>query len=263
MSDNKKKNNLDFFSMGTNGKGILILHGFTGNAAQLELMCKYYQGLGYAIARPTLPRHSGRINDILKFDPVKAYNKAGAWLNQLSSQVDEVFIIGFSFGGNLAVDLSLKKNEKVKAIIAIEMPVLLRFKLLFMSYVVRPLLVIFGIEIIKKHRYYYRGRYEDDESDHMSFIPLRAIGEVVRYIRKKTKASIALVNKPFMLIHSEKSDLLSNRNAKFIYNTVPHSDKELYIVPIDNHNLNLLDDAGKILMVEKMSNFISQHSDKK
>ncbi|MGI6703756.1 MAG: alpha/beta hydrolase [Clostridia bacterium] len=106
---------------GKHGTGCLIIHGFGGNYDEVSPLATRLKRMGYKVACPALAGHTGRRCDLKKAgykDWIKAAERS---LLKLLSRCRAVYIIGFSMGGLIAINLALK--YEVAGIVTINTPI--------------------------------------------------------------------------------------------------------------------------------------------
>lgn len=89
---------------GSNGRAVLVLHGFNDTPQSVAYLCGRLHGAGYSVHAPRLPGHGGSLREM-------ANNaRAGAWrahvadaLVALRRDHDAVYLCGQSMGGALAL----------------------------------------------------------------------------------------------------------------------------------------------------------------
>jgi len=244
------------YSKGTNGEAILILHGFAANIEQTDTLFNFFTHKGYTVARPILPGHSGRMEDLKLYGPDDWLEEARSWLSKLSAENDSVYLLGTSFGSNLALRLAANNEKGAKAVIALEMPLFFNLKIWTLLYFVQPILQFFKIDYFSKGNPLYRDKKVKREGS-FGFIPVRAAGEVRSFIKRHTFDDLIAIKQPLFLLQAEQSDLLDNkRTIGYVCDHINGERRSVHCVPIDNHDLNLLDEEGKMIMLEKIHNFI-------
>ncbi len=255
----------EIYHRGERGRAILLLHGFNTEVSRTDIIFKYFAGKGFTVARPILPGHSGSEHDreILRgAGPDQWLGAAQSWLEHLEKETDRIFVIGISFGGNLAAALA-PKSRKIAGLVFWEMPIFFTPRMWFVINILQPtlgpLLGLAGIDFIRKNPLIYRRRYgrERRSQSTFNFIPIRAVGKIRKFIRERTMPGLKDITAPVYILHAAKSDLLDNRRtARYIYEHIGSSEKKIYQVPIENHDLNILDDEGKTITLEKVFHFI-------
>ncbi|MDD4611368.1 MAG: hypothetical protein PHU73_05480, partial [Patescibacteria group bacterium] len=125
--------------------------------------------------------------------------------------------------------------------------------------VLRLILDLFGISFIRKNAIIYRRGYKNDGHSAL-WIPIKAVGRIFDYIRFRNRQEIKKITAPIMIAQARKSDLISSRCADYIFANVKSNIKEIFYLPVNNHDLNLMDEEGRILMIEKIQKFIEQNA---
>ena len=96
------------------------------------------------------------------------------------------------------------------------------------------------------------------EEEGYSYVRVDLAGLIRDYVNKRTKVELMRIKTPFLIVQAVKSDVLAANNAKYIYDKLMSEKKEVYYVPLENHDFNLLDDANKVIMLEKIFHFINE-----
>lgn len=244
---------------GTNGTGVLLLNGFGSAPNEIEFFLRYLAAKGFSISCPLIKGYSKFDNkeEINNFNPDNWLEEAKNALTELSVRAEKVVIIGVSFGGNIAITLASRNNKKVAGLIILETPVFFTTKIALALTFLRPILEFFKINFVKKSKYLYRSKYKNDGHS-VPLIPVKAVGRIFKYIREHTRLEIRKVEAPIMIVQARQSDLIKKGCADFICDNVKSSLKEILFLPVDNHDLNLLDEEGRVLMIEKIEEFMEK-----
>lgn len=103
--------NKPFFFPGTNGKGVLLIHGWTSTPYEVRRLGKYLNENGYTVSGPLLRGHGTTPEDLENVrwqewmaDLEKAYG-------DLKKGCSEIFVGGTSIGSNLAINFAAQKND--------------------------------------------------------------------------------------------------------------------------------------------------------
>jgi len=107
---------LSFHMEGTNGKGVLLVHGLTGAPAEMKLVARQFHKKGYSVLAPLLAGH-GENEEVLRRsrweDWLESVQTSARWL---SSKVDAVFAAGICVGGKLAMMAADRELGSINAV---------------------------------------------------------------------------------------------------------------------------------------------------
>jgi len=102
--------------------GMLVLHGFTGSPVSVRPLAERLSGRGFAIELPRLPGHGTQPKDLLPTRYADWRAEARAALERLKARTQQVFVVGLSMGGTLALDLAT--TETVSGVVTINAQIL-------------------------------------------------------------------------------------------------------------------------------------------
>lgn len=257
--ENSKEFEKYFFHQGNGHIGVLILPGFGSDLEEIKLIIKYLVQKDLTILASSFRGYNKDFNyeEINERTPEEWLEAAEERLNELSEKVKKIFIIGFSFGGNLAVSLVRKNPDKINGIITLEMPLFFRTKINLALKLMGPICNLFKIDYLKKSSLWYRKGYKKCNSSDLP-IPVKAVRRLNKWMKEKTKAEIKQIDKPFLIVQAEKSDLIKAKSGKYIFKKIKSSNKRIFYLRIDNHDFNLMDEEGKYLMMEMIYSFIQK-----
>lgn len=119
-------------------RGVLLIHGFTGTPAQMLPLGRALNAEGYTALGVLLPGHGTSIEDMEK-------KKWSDWLhasrdafNTLAGKCDDIFVLGLSMGGILA--LILAEELPVRACVSISSPLRLKSRSAYFARAAGPFL---------------------------------------------------------------------------------------------------------------------------
>lgn len=124
VSDDVRKARQPFSFPGTTRRkiGVLCVHGFTGDPAEMRPLGEHLAKCGYRVQGILLPGHGGdrdELKGIKWHDWVEASRTA---LVTLRSECDQVFIAGESMGGLIALHLATRYFHLVDGVISLATP---------------------------------------------------------------------------------------------------------------------------------------------
>lgn len=104
------------FSMeGTNGQGIVLVHGLTGIPAEMKLVAKQLNRAGYSIYAPLLRGHGVDVPTLTKTSWQNWRDGLLEDMQKFSTQVDSLFTAGICVGGKLGMLATEEMGGKAKA----------------------------------------------------------------------------------------------------------------------------------------------------
>jgi carboxylesterase len=99
--------------------GALLCHGFTGNPASLRAWAEYLAEAGLTVSVPLFPGHGTTWRDMATTTSADWYAAAERALDDLSGQTAEVFVMGLSLGGCLALRLAQRRGSQVSGLVLV------------------------------------------------------------------------------------------------------------------------------------------------
>lgn len=92
-------------------RGVLLVHGLTDSPYSMRYLADIFREKGYRVMAILLPGHGSQPGDLLEIT-WQEWAKAVAYgCNQLATEVDELYLTGFSAGGALSVYQSLNDSR--------------------------------------------------------------------------------------------------------------------------------------------------------
>jgi carboxylesterase len=129
---------------GHRGTAVLLLHGFTGSAAEMKPLARRLHQAGYSVEVPLLRGHGTEVEDLA---PVRA----PAWTLQVNEAIDRiqargerVVVGGLSLGAILALQAGLS-NPALQGVLLYSPPIVVRDRRRFLA----PLLRLLGTTLTK------------------------------------------------------------------------------------------------------------------
>jgi carboxylesterase len=101
-----------------NGRGVLLVHGFTGSPFEMRLLGEDLAHRGYTVEGVRLAGHGGTTGDLARSSWRDWYASADAALTRLRERVGgaRVAVAGLSMGGLLTLELARRRPEELVAI---------------------------------------------------------------------------------------------------------------------------------------------------
>ncbi|MDQ1715881.1 MAG: carboxylesterase [Frankiaceae bacterium] len=99
--------------------GVILCHGYTGTPQSLGAWPERLSKAGFAVECPLLPGHGTVWRDMAKTRWSDWYDAVDAAFVDLQSRCDEVFVMGLSMGGTLALRLAEVHGAEVAGLVLV------------------------------------------------------------------------------------------------------------------------------------------------
>ena len=222
-------------------KCIIFIHGFTGDPYRDFGLKELSYKEGFSFEMLSLKFHDKDISYLNSLTLTDTLADLKERIELVVSNNDEVYIIGDSFGGNLAVILSTFYN--FKSIVLVSPFVFPKLKWRFYMKFFGPFLRRVKVSVKKQ---YPRGMISNDK---FSEIPTKSIAEVF-YSANIAKAYLKSLNIPTLIIQNEFDYLLVNSNAKKVFDLIKSNYKKLVLIEKSNQHSVLGKEANRILVLD-------------
>jgi carboxylesterase len=195
---------------------------------------------GISSYAPLLPGHGTspeRLAVIRDYQWIEAVNES---IDFLLKDYHEIYIVGSSFGGNLAI-LSSNHSTKIKGIVTVATPIIFR-RHKISKYLFLPLLK--RIKLFQRKPKRVRD-FIDTHNGSYKVIPLRSAYEMSKIV-EKSKNGLSKVVKPIFVVSVENDSVISDKSHRYILDNVSSRKKRQFIVKESNHVALLGDYAEEL-----------------
>ncbi len=189
--------------------GCLLIHGFGGRVEEVAPLACHLNKEGYDVVCPELRGHTGNRQDLKGIKYQDWISSAEKGLQGLLSKCDHVYLIGFSMGGLIALNLASK--YKVAGVVTLNSPI---------YYWDIKRIVLNIIEDIKKRKLENIRHYLRSSSS----FPLSALLNF-RMLLSKTKPQIKKVQCPVFVVQALEDDTVRKSSAQYIYKSAASNRK--------------------------------------
>ena len=238
------------FAFGEGPVGALLVHGFTGSPQGLRALGEHLAASGIAVAGPRLPGHGTTWQDLATRSSDEWRETVETSFDHLRSNVDEIFLVGLSFGGALSLDLAARRADDIDGIVTLAGMVFSKDPRRHLAPVIKRItssLPGVGNDIA------------DPAGKEIAYkrIPTKAADQVLKYV-KKAKDALPWVTAPILVMHGRNDHTVHPSNADYIYQHVGSTDKELLWLERSYHVVTL--DYDKDVVAEKTLKFIKERA---
>ena len=234
--------------------GVYIIHGFTNSTYETRDLAHYLGEQGFYTVANNLPGHGTTAEDCNRCKYTDWIDFVEQGVAEMSSQCDNVYVVGISMGSVLALHLSslFPLNAAVFG------ATVLKFRDYFGTRVMTP--ILHKIITTREKKLSYPKNIRDTYKYYGYTVwPMSAVNEM-RKLTNKVKKELPLINVPALIIHSEKDTLQLPSNTPLVYNSISSEIKEKLIVQKANHNLFVFS-PDQDMIFQKVSSFFNQFQD--
>lgn len=218
--------------------GVLLCHGFTGSPQSMRPWAEHLAHAGLSVELPLLPGHGTRWQDLNRTGWPDWYEEAERAFDRLLARCTDVFVMGLSMGGTLAVRLAEQRGAQVAGIVVVNPSLHSERKELRLLPVLKHLVPS------------ARGIGGDIQRSGVAETgyprtPLRAL-DSLRELWRLTSADLRFVIQPLLVYRSRVDHVVEPSNSRALLAGVSSYDVEERILEESYHVATLDNDAARI-----------------
>lgn len=221
-----------FFFLGDAAKpACLLIHGFTGTPKEMRWMGEYLNQQGYTCLGVRLAGHATDPEDMIRSHYTDWIASVEDGYHLLRGLTDNIFLIGLSMGGDLALLMSARLAQRVRGAVVMSTPYKLPDdpRLRHIEWISKIVSFMPKSDEEPGSSWFDKAAWQE----HISYPqnPVRSIGELNKLLGEM-RAALPEVNVPVLLMHSRDdryvlpesmeliyADLLSSQNKTKLYIT--------------------------------------------
>lgn len=225
MSEIKEGAKPFYFDTGSE-KVVLFIHGFVDSNGNFKNQIEKVKELGISVKGVCLPGHGTHHRDLVNYGPEDWIACAEKALLDLSKKHKEIYLVGFSIGGAIALTLAKKYPDKVTALICVGTPLRITGHnfLKIIIPIVSPFMKFRKRKIPEKFREQWleNGAYE--------YFPLKPTKKLIHFIEEVDKG-LKKIKTPILVINIGKKNHLPYTSARVLYNKIGSKEKRYEEIP--------------------------------
>jgi carboxylesterase len=117
--------------------GVLLCHGFTGSPQSLRPWAEYLAAAGLSVSLPRLPGHGTSWPEMARTRWEDWYAEVDRAFDELQAGCDEMFVMGLSMGGCLALRLAELRGDAVRGLVLVNPSITADTKLFMLAPVLK------------------------------------------------------------------------------------------------------------------------------
>ncbi|MCX6785868.1 MAG: alpha/beta fold hydrolase [Candidatus Komeilibacteria bacterium] len=211
----------------------ILIHGFSGTPDDLKELAKFLVAEGISVKAPLLAGHGRHWVDLEKTSHYDWWKSVEDEVLAAQGQYKYIFLIGYSFGGNLALDLAIRQPQIISGVVSLGISVFLK----------NDFWVRLGLPFAHFLFKSYRKRYikkdqlpEYEASGAYAVLPTKSVYDLYYFINQFTKKELAKVTVPTLFIHSQDDAIANPLSSQYAHDRVGSKKKELIYLNDLNHN---------------------------
>ncbi|NTV41086.1 MAG: alpha/beta fold hydrolase [Candidatus Moranbacteria bacterium] len=220
--------NQPFFFDGTNGKGVLLVHGWSSTAYEVRRLGKYLNENGYTVYGLMLSGHGTVPKDLENVTAQDWIDDVERGYGKLKETCQQVYVAGTSIGASIALILAEKEKE-MAGIILMATPYRLRLERIGVAFV--KLSLFFSPKQYRTKFYPPTFGASDSVTRLISYqqYPTASVLEVFKLVQRARK-NLASISQPCLLLQSTHDHMVSRESMEKIFEKISSKiKKKIYI----------------------------------
>lgn len=233
------------FTFKAGKRAVLMLHGFTGNSADVRMMGRFLQEKGYTCHAPIYRGHGVPPEELVHTGPEDWWQDVTNAYEFLKNEGhDEIAVVGLSLGG--VFSLKLGYTVPVKGIVPMCAPM----------YIKSEEVMYQGVLAFAKEYKKLEGKSDEQieaEMEEFQKTPmgtLKALQELIADVRN----NVDMVYAPIFVVQARHDRMINTDSANIIYNEVESIEKEIkwyeesgHVITFDKEREQLHEDVYAFL----------------
>ncbi|MEJ8778788.1 alpha/beta hydrolase [Pseudogracilibacillus sp. ICA-222130] len=206
------------FTFEAGNRAVLLLHGFTGNSADVRMLGRYLQKQGYTCYAPILRGHGMEPENLLEATPAQWWEDVqNAYEHLQHLGYEEIAVAGLSMGGVLGIKLATE--YKVTGLITMCSPMFFDNEHQLTD----------GFRMFAKQYKQFERKDRDTIATEVKEMmdQSRPMFTRIKDFVKEVNGIVDLIYTPTMVVQARKDEMINPESANYIYDTVETDQKQI------------------------------------
>jgi carboxylesterase len=230
--------------------GVLLCHGFTGSPQSLRPWADYLAAAGLSVSLPRLPGHGTTWQEMARTRWEDWYAEVDRAFDLLQARCEQMFVMGLSMGGCLALRLAELRGDAVRGLVLVNPSITADTKLFLLAPVLK--LVVPSLKGIASD-------IKNDQAAEAGYdrVPVKAAATLPGLWRI-TQQHLSELKQPILAYRSITDHVVGPASMKLLQQSVPASQLEVRELA-DSYHVATLDNDAEVIFSGSLE-FIRQHS---
>ncbi|MCF6410269.1 alpha/beta hydrolase [Pseudalkalibacillus salsuginis] len=222
-------------------RGVLLLHGFTGNSADVRMLGRFLQKEGYSCLAPQYKGHGVPPEELVHTGPVDWWQDVTKGYNELKEKgYEEIAVAGLSLGG--VFSLKLGYTSTVKGIVPMCAPMYIKSEETMYEGV---------LEYAREYKK-YEGKSEaqiEKEMEEFKKTPMETL-KALQNLIADVRDNIDMIYTPTFVVQARHDEMINTDSAHIIYDSIESDQKDLkwyeesgHVITLDKEKEQLHEDV--------------------
>jgi carboxylesterase len=218
--------------------GVLLCHGFTGSPQSLRPWAEYLADAGLSVSLPRLPGHGTTWQEMARTRWEDWYAEVDRVFDELQARCDEMFVMGLSMGGCLALRLAELRGEAIRGLVLVNPSITADTRLVLLAPVLK--LVVPSLKGIASDV-----KKEDASEVGYDRVPVKAAATLPGLWRI-TQQHLKELTQPILAYRSATDHVVGPASMRMLQEAVPPGQLEVRELANSYHVATLDNDAEAI-----------------
>ncbi len=230
--------------------GVLLCHGFTGSPQSLRPWAEYLAAAGLSVSLPRLPGHGTTWQDLARTRWEDWYTEVDRAFDQLRAHADQLFVMGLSMGGCLALQLAELRGTAISGLVLVNPSVTADTPLFALAPVLK--LIVPSLKGIASD-------IKKDGASELGYtrVPVKAAATLPGLWRL-TQAQLSKVTQPVLIYRSTTDHVVGPASLKLLRAALPEGQLEVRDCT-DSYHVATLDNDAETIFAGSLD-FVRAHS---
>lgn len=237
-------------------RAVLFIHGFASSPYHFRDYAEFFNKAGVHVRVLRLPGHGSHVSDLAASSHQDWREAVHGELQKLAGGGKQVFILGYSFGANLALDAAWHYPQAISGLVLVSPVIFLRGET-WLRLLARFFDRYTKVRFRRKPWVRRRQTKEYQAGGSYTHLPIKSVMEFFYFIDNFTKAQLADIKTPTLILQPEQDPLVPPRSAEHAFAHLGTTDKKLVLLNSNEHTI--LSDNIRRQAFEEALDFISKH----